>query len=217
MDLVHDAPAGYVVRRLDDLGARLLTGLETATPVQELVDRVAADIRTDAGVDEVRSRLRDALRRAYEMGVLEMMDPYELSPADVTSALCTRCGECCRVKIYIPGDAAYGEFIAAVLEAPLRASYPDMVIRHERAGGRENVVLDLGYCHHLERGSDTGGPTFRCGIYENRPEVCSSFNCVAWGRLQRMGSPSRTISDSALEKVATLKRTLEGGSGDRSR
>lgn len=212
--LVHDAPGGYVVRRLDDLGTRLFSGLETATRVQELVDGVAADIRTDAGVDEVRSRLRTALRRAYEMGVLEMMDPHGLTPADVGSALCTRCGECCRVKIYIPGDAAYGEFIAAVLEAPLRASYPDMVIRHERAASGENVVLDLGYCHHLERGADPGGhPTFRCGIYERRPEVCSNFNCVAWGRLQRMGAPGRTISDSALEKVAALKRALDGEPG----
>ena len=209
--LVHDAPGGYAVRRLDDLGVRLFAGLETGTSVQELVDGVAADIITDAGVDEVRSRLRDALRRAYEMGVLEMVDPHDLNPSDVTSALCTRCGECCRVKIYIPGNAAYGEFIAAVLEAPLRVSYPDLVIRHERSGSREHVVLDLGYCHHLERGTDGDGrPTFRCGIYESQPEVCRTFNCVAWGRLQRMGSSARTISDSALKKVAALKRTLDG-------
>jgi len=211
MYLVHDAPGGYVLRRLDDLGARLFSGLETATRVRELVDGVAGDIHTDAEAAEVRSRLRDALRRAYEMGILEMADPHDLSPSDITSALCTRCGECCRVKIHIPGDAAYREFIAAVLEAPLRASYPDMVIRHERTGDREHVVLDLGYCHHLERGTDGDGhETFRCGTYESRPEVCRDFNCVAWGRLQRMGAAGRTVSDSALETVAALKRVLDG-------
>jgi len=208
--LVHDAPGGFGVRRLDELGARLFSPLETATPVGELVEGVAAGIGTDAEADEVRARLRDALRRAYQMGVLEMPDPHDLAPSDVTSALCTRCGECCRVKIHIPGDAAYAEFVAAVLEAPLRAAYPELVIGHERSGDREHVVLDLGYCHNLERGTDAGGhPTFRCGIYESRPEVCRSFNCVAWGRLQRMGASGRTASDAALEQVAALKRTLE--------
>jgi hypothetical protein len=28
-----------------------------------------------------------------------------------------------------------------------------------------------GYCHHLER------PTQRCGIYDNRPFVCRSYDC----------------------------------------
>lgn len=212
--LVHDTPGGFVIRPLDDLGARLFSALEAATNVRELVEDVAGDIRTDAGAAEVRARLRDALRGAYEMGILEMADPHDLRPSDVTSALCTRCGECCRVRINIPGDAAYREFIAAVLEAPLRASYPDMVIRHERSGNREHVVLDLGYCHHLERGTDEAGhPTFQCGTYESRPEVCRDFNCVAWGRVQRMGAPGRTISDAALEKVAALKRALEGEAG----
>jgi Fe-S-cluster containining protein len=212
--LVHDAPGGFVVRRLDDLGARLFSSLENATLVQELVERVATDIRTDVGDDEVRARLRNALRGACERGILEMVDPHDLKPSDITSPLCTRCGECCRVKIHIPGDAVYAEFIAAVLEAPLRASYPDLVIRHERTGGRDHVVLDLGYCHNLERGTDDGGhPTFRCGIYETRPEVCSDFNCVAWGRLQRMGSSGRTASDAALAQVAALKRVVEGEPG----
>lgn len=212
--LVHDTPGGYALRRLDDLGARLFSPLEAATSVGELVEEVAADLDTDARGDEVRARLRGALRGAYERGIVEMVDPHGLRPSDVTSALCTRCGECCRVRIYIPGDAAYAEFIGAVMGAPLRAAYPDLAIRHERAGGREHVVLDLGYCHHLERGTDDGGhPTFRCGIYEGRPEVCRGFNCVAWGRLQAMGSPARTTSDAALERVAALKRALEGGAG----
>ncbi|HYH78773.1 MAG TPA: lanthionine synthetase LanC family protein [Longimicrobium sp.] len=221
--LVHDTERGYTVQRLDGLAATLCSGLRTPTTVAALLDGAVAALRAqghlapgaDAREAMVRERLERSLGRMYELGIVDIADSHGLRTADITSELCTRCGECCKVRIYIPGDATYREYVAAVLEAPLRAAYPEAAVLHEQAGGREHVVLDLGYCRHLQRAPDPAGhPTFRCGIYETRPAVCRSFNCVSWWTVQHVTATGRTTSDGVIEKVAALKRAMDSEGAD---
>jgi Fe-S-cluster containining protein len=221
--LVHEAEGGTAVQRLDGLAAILCTGLAAPVAAGALLDRGVAALRAqgklgagaDAREEMVRDRLTRSLRRMYELGIVDVADAHALRAADVTSELCTRCGECCKVTIYIPGSPDYREYVAAVLEAPLRAAYPEAVVRHEQAGATGHVVLDLGYCRNLQRGPGPGGhPTFRCGIYETRPAVCRSFNCVSWWKVQQVSAAGRTTSDTVIEKVAALKRAIDEEGAD---
>jgi Fe-S-cluster containining protein len=68
-------------------------------------------------------------------------------------------------------------------------------------------VLDLGHCHHLRQETDERGRTsFQCGIYESRPAVCRTFNCVSWWRIQRANATGPTAGDAVIEKVAALRK-----------
>lgn len=217
--LIHRVHESYEVRRLSGLAAEmysLLAGpIGVATLLDRLLERLTAqgllDSRSGAEAEAVRERLMERLRQAYAAGEIEIAEPFELVPGDVDSATCTRCGECCRIKVSIPGDAVYAEFLREILEEPLRAHYPEIEIRHQDDRDTPHVVVDLGDCRHLRRRVVPAGPEITCGIYERRPEFCARFNCVAWWREQRPVATRRTAADRLIEKVARIRSGNPGG------
>lgn len=84
---------------------------------------------------------------------------------DISSEVCLRCGECCKLYIPIKGNERYINFLKAI-------GVP--IIMDATNQGR----VFLGYCPKLkiENGQ------YLCTIYKNRPDLCRDFNCVAWAK-----------------------------------
>ncbi len=212
--LIHRVHESYEVRRLSGLVAEMYSLLSEPIGVPALLDRLLAHLNAEgllesssgAEAEPVRERLMERLWQAYAAGEIEIVERFELLPRDIDSATCMRCGECCRLKISIPGDAAYAEFLREVLEEPLRAHYPQIEIRYQDDGATPHVVIDLGDCRHLRR-----GPEITCAIYERRPAFCARFNCVAWWREMRSVGTVVTAADRLIEKVARIRAVDPAG------
>lgn len=201
-------------RRLTPLAATMYRLLEKPIRVDDLLRRMVEHLRHQGLVDEddregqraAGEKLHQILRHGYRDTMVDIVEPYDLRPSDITSELCVRCGECCRIEIQIPGDADYTEFVQEMLEEPLRATYPEAsVTLVDDAPGPAYTAVKLGYCRHLHRGQGEGGsPCLTCGIYERRPAVCRDFNCVVWWRRQRLTAVGRTTADGVIDKVTNL-------------
>ena len=208
--LVHAAGDTFRIRPLDTLAAKmyslLLEPIAVTDLVEKMIEHLAAEdiLEPDAEESDVRERLLGTLKNAYRSEMIDVADP-ELEPEDIDGDLCMRCGECCKIKIEILGNETYFEFVREMLEEPLRAAYPDLRIYLKQADDKEFIVLDLGYCRHLDRSTDaTGEERLVCGIYDRRPQVCRSFNCVSWWRQQRLITTQKGPADAVIEKVVTL-------------
>jgi Fe-S-cluster containining protein len=210
--LIHRVDESYEIRRLIGLVAEMYSLLREPIGVSALLDRLLAHLLAEgllesssgAEAEAVRERLLDRLRQAYAAGEIEIVERFELLPRDIDSATCMRCGECCRLKISIPGDATYAEFLREILEEPLRAHYPQIEIRYQDDRATPHVVVDLGDCRHLRRAGPRG-PEITCAIYERRPAFCARFNCAAWWREMRSVGTGLTAADRLIEKVARIR------------
>ena len=219
--LIYRRGPAYATMELEPLAAEIYSLLEAPAPASAIVDRMArrlgqtADLAGSDAETAVRDKLRSILRRAYEANILDIVEPFEVEPAEIDGELCTRCGECCRIKFQVLGNVTYLDFVEEMLGKPLASHYPEMKIHVEESDGQSYVVLDLGYCRHLRRTEEDGEARFHCGIYAERPETCREFNCAAWWRRQRSVLPTRSASDRLIEKVAVLagKRLIGPASG----
>lgn len=200
-------------RRLGVLAATMYGMLVEPIAVSTLYDRMVESLATnglistddEASVAAVRSKLQQILHHAFRDEMIDIVEPYDLAPSDITGDLCIRCGECCKIKIEIPGDATYTEFAREMLQEPLRISYPEAEVKLVEGPGTAYTSVDLGYCRHLNRGTGSGGsPCLTCGIYEQRPLTCRQFNCVTWWRRQRLMATGPTTADGVIEKVVQL-------------
>ena len=89
----------------------------------------------------------------------------ELDYSDINSKLCVKCGECCKIYVPFKGNERYIGFLKDI-------GIP--VIMDTANQGR----IFWGYCPKLliENGY------YHCTIYENRPDLCKDFNCIAWAK-----------------------------------
>lgn len=80
--------------------------------------------------------------------------PVPASPAADGAPLCSRCtAVCCRLTVVLmPHDQV-----------------PDEFVHHDPKGPDTMARADDGWCVALDRS------TWRCGIYEQRPQVCRDF------------------------------------------
>ncbi len=208
--LLYRRGPAYVTMELEPLAAEIYSLLDGPMSMSAIVDRMAvrlgltADLADSDAEAAFRDKLRSILRRAYEARILDIVEPFEIEPAEIDGELCTRCGECCRIKFQILGSVTYLDFVEEMLGKPLAPHYPEMKISVEESDGQSYVVLDLGYCRHLRRTTADGEARFHCGIYAERPETCREFNCAAWWRRQRSVLTARSASDRLIEKVAAL-------------
>ena len=221
--LIHQQGGALKCQALEPLAARLYTLFAEPASVASVLDSMVAHLGSAAGLEDpdaaaaVRHKLGKILRRAYDARILEIVEPFEMEPREVDGDLCMRCGECCRIKIYVQGDETYREFIAEMLGKPLAPHYPELKISLEENGDKPHVVLDLGDCRHLQREVVDGETRLGCAIYATRPETCRRFNCVSWWRQQRPVATTRSTSDRLLERVAVLagkKRSGEPSPGE---
>ncbi len=225
--LLFQSESGYEIRPLHGPASLLMTKLQAPLRVQELLDQMLKALDEDLDLTDpalrrqARGKLMSIVRQSYVGGLIDIHEPAELKPSEIDGELCTHCGECCRIKIHIPGDPVYAEFLSALLKEPLLDSYPELSISVESppalpiagavlspAPGRPQVVLDLGYCRHLRQSTQDGRPRFHCGIYQDRPELCERFNCATWWRSQKSIAAGPTISDSVIRRVAALKQDI---------
>ena len=96
---------------------------------------------------------------------------WELKESDITSEVCKKCTatdlHCCQQRIFLasgPGtlNPRLSQLISKMIE--------DIPELHIRDNGE--IILT---CSHLKNQ--------RCDIYEDRPQLCKDYNCVAWTKV----------------------------------
>ena len=93
---------------------------------------------------------------------------WELKESDIDSEMCKKCTatdlHCCQQTIFLAGplNPRLYELIRTMIE-----NIPEL---HIRDNGE--IILT---CSHLKNQ--------RCDIYEDRPQLCKDYNCVAWTKV----------------------------------
>lgn len=88
---------------------------------------------------------------------------------DINSELCMLCGLCCRIHVPVATDERTFEFYeVAGLPIANNEEYPQF---------GPPKILDMGYCRHMEIVDER---IYKCTIYDDRPQMCRDFNCLAW-------------------------------------
>jgi len=72
--------------------------------------------------------------------------------------------------------------------------------------GGEGATLDLGYCQHMEI---TEG-FYKCKIYDDRPQMCRDYNCLAWASRLNVKENSPIFAHA----MGVYKQMPESTSGD---
>jgi hypothetical protein len=209
--LLYETDGTFRLQALPLVAASIYRSLQSPATVAMVTDAVLSQLVEagtlssvhDSAADLTRTKVADAIRKAYEAEIVDIVEPA-ITTDDIDGELCMRCGACCHIRIYVPGDATYAAFLKEMLEEPLRTTYPDAKVEF-LAEGAGQIVLDLGDCRHLQRTPGAQGETVHCTIYGRRPEVCEEFNCVSWWRLQRLRSDAPTASDRLIRRVIALK------------
>ena len=96
----------------------------------------------------------------------------ELDYTDVTAELCQSCFRCCMIEVETALDGRSLEFLRTV----------GLNVTANLADG--TGVINLGYCRHLVIEHSMKA---HCAIYENRPQICKDYNCVAVAKLSGAG------------------------------
>jgi|TARA_Y100000310_G_scaffold120686_1_gene119466 hypothetical protein len=103
------------------------------------------------------------------MGKGEKMKEWPLQESDITEDVCKSCGICCEIELK-PNwkKPRQFEWLHAIVE------------NHDN-------ITDTGKgirirCSHLRKTKHSTHPYWECDIYEDRPQLCSDFNCVSWAK-----------------------------------
>ena len=114
---------------------------------------------------------------------------WPLKEEDITEKLCKQCGLCCcsELKPQWGEDKRMMDSLRVMVEKSPNITFFGDGIRIQ--------------CSHLRQTTHTENPTWECSIYDNRPQLCEDFNCVAWAKVTN----NRTIYDQVLDIVKRLK------------
>jgi Fe-S-cluster containining protein len=123
-------------------------------------------------------------------------------PAWVASA-CTRCGKCCLDEHYMLTLSATDEDVARWEEEGREdiLQYVDTV----KPGTHDLWIRDgeeLARCPFVRK--DKGKPTYRCTIYETRPEACRKYP-VSAGQMVALGCEIVIELDSVVSSIRSIK------------
>lgn len=114
---------------------------------------------------------------------------------DITEELCILCGACCSIYIPITGDARYINFIKEI----------GLPYIEENS---KTLRLYLGPCPKLKEIKEGDITKYYCTIYQNRPQLCRDFNCVAWAKVSNKYENSQLVK-KAIESKKLLKKLIE--------
>ena len=92
---------------------------------------------------------------------------WPLQEADITESVCKSCAICCEIEIK-PNwkDPRQMEWLRAIVD-------------------KHNHIKDTAKgirirCSYIEGDDEIG---YKCGIYNERPQLCRDFNCVSWAKV----------------------------------
>ena len=111
--------------------------------------------------------------------------------SDITEHVCLNCAKCCEQTVNIPLDDRFYDYLVFRGERVTRDP------RDSNVG-----ILNLGHCKYLvfENGLR------KCSVYEDRPQMCKDFNCVAWAKCQNLDE-----NDSTLAYVLEILNQIQSG------
>ena len=103
------------------------------------------------------------------MGKGEKMKEWPLQESDITEDVCKSCGICCEIELK-PNwkKPRQFEWLHAIVE------------NHDNIETTEKGIRIR--CSHLRKTKHATHPYWECDIYEDRPQLCSDFNCVSWAK-----------------------------------
>ena len=116
---------------------------------------------------------------------------WPLQESDITESLCTKCALCCEIEINPSWkDPRQMQWLHAIVE------------KHEHIEATKTGIKIR--CSHLVDN--------KCGIYEERPQLCSDFNCVSWAKVSNNREQyNKVLNIFNSERVRDAKANLYGG------
>lgn len=98
----------------------------------------------------------------------------KLDESVIVSAVCQRCGDCCRGRFYVPAPSKDQEnFHRAIM-----GSMPGVQLNNNiEKLGTIRVLRGTIPCSKLISEGSGDKRKVACGIYPTRPKICSEFNC----------------------------------------
>jgi hypothetical protein len=139
---------------------------------------------------------------------LPIIDIHE---RDICGSVCQRCGACCRVYASIPNaDSRYRKFLRATGVTVLPSAADGEL---DCCDTDHDIMIDLGWCRHLEIIGHADARTFRCKIYntDEFPDLCGHYNCVAWAKYTDAYNKENDVLVHA-QRALNLVREQEGAS-----
>ncbi len=118
---------------------------------------------------------------------------WPLKESDINSEVCGKCGICCSMELK---PSWHDERMMKALEVMVQ--------------GHENIMF-LGNgiritCSHLKKSSDFGNASYRCNIYDSRPQLCRDFNCVTWAKVSNNLDQYNRVLDKLGIKYGNMEK-----------
>jgi Fe-S-cluster containining protein len=98
----------------------------------------------------------------------------DLDPDLITGDICMQCGMCCKTTWTQERFPSSGVDRAPYLKAMFDDRDKSEVVTRKRNG--KEVVSVVNWCSHLKEKPENIHHVM-CDIYENRPQMCSDYNC----------------------------------------
>ena len=137
----------------------------------------------------------------------------EYRPLDedlITSDVCIQCGRCCKTTWLQPrwnkaerNREKYGERVDKM--PYLREMFSQSTTTFVEERGDTAAVIT--WCPNLKQDAFCpskdwdGNPTYKCGIYKNRPDVCSAYNCFTAANGQKRNPEYFEFIKGLIERV----------------
>ena len=113
---------------------------------------------------------------------------WPLKEEDITEKLCKQCGLCCSMELKPKWtDKRMMDALRVMVEKSPDVTFIGDGIRIK--------------CSHLRQTTYAENPSWECSIYDDRPQLCEDFNCVAWAKV----SNNREQYDQVLDVVKRLR------------
>ena len=130
----------------------------------------------------------------------------ELDDSLITSDVCTQCGRCCKTTWVQDRFNKAKRWEKPIDKVPyLEAMFSQSTTTFVEPRG--NKVAVVNWCPNLKQDAFCptrdwdGNPTYKCGIYKDRPDVCSAYNCFTDANGQKRNPEYFDFITGLIERV----------------